>query len=662
MHRNGPVRILLVEDNRHDYIAFRRALQKSGKEATIRHFVRAEEALDHLTGNVGSYDLVVADHNLPAMTGLEFCERLLKRQLRIPVVLLTGQGNEHLAISALKAGVSDYIIKDPQQGYLELLPMALEEVMRRAEDRRARFEAEKALRKSQAILNATQKIARIGGWETYLETGEQVWTEEVYRIREVDADFQPTLEKGLDFFTPESRPLLEAAVNRAVETGEPWDLELEMDTAKGRRRWVRTIGKALQKMGKTVKLYGSLQDITDRKRLESELIKAKKIEATGVLAGGIAHDFNNLLFVILGNIDLAKEDPSIAGRTAELLTNAQKAGMKARDLTHQFITFSSGGEPVRKRTPLDPFLSDILRISLGGSNLEYQYTSKDALRDVEVDRGQMSQVLYGIIDNAKQAMSGGGILRMTAENVDENSAGEPVPTGRYVRICVIDQGDGIPHGNLQDIFDPYFSTKQRGSQRGMGLGLAIAYSIVKNHGGRLEIDSRPGEGTRVMLYLPALPEKPAAEKKRALSVKPETGPRVTGPGRILVMDDEAMVRKLAQKMLDRLGYTDVSLVRNGEEAITQYREAMETRRPFDLVILDLTIKGGMGGVETIRKLRQIDPDVTAVIASGYLADPKFAGFNITEFKTAIAKPYSLSQLESVLNRLLGTGKESSTHA
>ncbi len=655
----GPVRILLVEDNRHDYIAFRRSLQKSGLEATIRHFVRAEEALDHLAGNAESYDIVVADHNLPAMTGLEFCERLLKRQTRIPVVLLTGQGNEHLAISALKAGVSDYIIKDPRQGYLELLPMALKEVMRGAEDRRARFEAEKALRKSQAILNATQKIARIGGWETHLETGEQVWTEEVYRIREIDTDFQPTLEKDLDFFTPESRPLLEAAVDRAVETGEPWDLELEMLTAEGRRLWVRTIGKALQKMGKTVKLYGSLQDVTDRKRLEDELIKAKKIEATGVLAGGIAHDFNNLLFIILGNIDLAKEDSNIGSRTAELLATAQKAGMKARDLTHQFITFSSGGEPVRKRTPLDPFLSDILRISLGGSNLEYQYTSKDALWDVEVDRGQVSQVLHGIIDNAKQAMPGGGILRMTAENAGEKSAGQagPAPAGRYVRICVIDEGDGIPRGNLQNIFDPYFSTKQRGSQRGMGLGLAIAYSIVKNHGGTLEIDSRPGEGTRVTLYLPALPEKPASEKQRAPSVKPETGRRVPGGGRILVMDDETMVCKLAQKMLERLGYTDVSLAQNGEEAITHYREAMEARRPFDLVILDLTIKGGMGGVETIRKLRQIDPDVTAVLASGYLADPEFAGYNITEFKTAIAKPYSLSQLESLLNRLLGTERK-----
>lgn len=658
-NQTDPMRILLVEDSRHDFIALRRTLRKNLPEAELVHFERSEDALKRLSLDAGAFDVIVADHNLPGMTGLDFCRSVISASYTVPTVLLTGQGTEGLALTALKAGVYDYVIKDPQQGYLDLIPLVISEVVRRHDDRLARKQAEKALRKSRQLLDETQHIARLGGWEYNPETGEYSWTDVVYEIYEVEKDFVPTPERERTFYLPAYRQTMEETFSDAVQTGKSWNVILEMVTAKGHQRWVRSIGKVSRKAGHTVKLFGTLQDITERKKMEAELLRAKKIEATGTLAAGIAHDFNNLLFIILGNLMMGKESLDPGHPALAFLQKAETASLKARDLTRKFVRFSSGAEPVRKRFHPLPFLEDILKMSLGGSNIRHTLSAPENLRHMEIDRNQMHQVIYNIIENAKQAMPEGGTLSVSIENMplsaDRNNEPALQEGGEYIRISFRDQGRGIAESDLPNVFDPYFSTQDRGSQKGMGLGLTIAYSTVKSHDGHMEIHSAPGEGTEVVLYLPALPSlppepQPPGRETRPVSSKPLSSRKTK---RILVMDDEEMVRGLARTMLNRLGYDQVGLAPHGDDAIHQYVQAREKGNPFDLVILDLTVKGGKGGQETIRILRDMAPEIRAVVASGYLSEteeglPEQAGFD-----AALSKPYTLKQLRDILEKLMG---------
>ena len=385
-------------------------------------------------------------------------------------------------------------------------------------------------------------------------------------------------------------------------------------------------------------------DITDRKRMEEELLKSQKLESIGVLAGGIAHDFNNILTGILGNISLARIYRDM-DKIGERLVEAEKASFRARDLTQRLLTFSRGGAPIKTISSITEVLKGSTAFALSGSNVRCQMSIPDDLWPVEIDEGQMHQVLSNLIINSDQAMPAGGVIELSAENM----AISPQDTvslrdGDHVKISLKDQGIGIPEEYLKKIFDPYFTTKQKGS----GLGLAICYSIVKNHDGDIAVESRVGAGTTFHIYLPAFPENASLDKE-----KKEERP-VMGEGRILVMDDEELVRELASNMLTDVGY-EVTIAQNGAEAVQLYQEAKRSDRQFDAAILDLTVSGGMGGKETIRKLMEIDPQVKAVVSSGYSNDPIMADFKNYGFKSVIAKPYRIRELSEVLHGVINDG-------
>jgi PAS domain S-box-containing protein len=383
------------------------------------------------------------------------------------------------------------------------------------------------------------------------------------------------------------------------------------------------------------------KDISERKRMEEELVKAQKLESVGILAGGIAHDFNNILTAILGNISLARMYNNLEDKDKRLV-DAERACIQARDLTQQLLTFSKGGAPIRKTASIAEMLRDSTIFTLRGSNVRCEFSIPDHLWPVEVDQGQMNQVINNIVINAGQAMPNGGIVRIRVENVTVGTDScLPLEPGAYIKVSIADQGIGIPQEHLQRIFDPYFTTKQKGS----GLGLAAAFSIVKKHDGHITVESEVGAGTTFHIYLPA-----SSEAVLVVEREEEEKP-ITGEGKILVMDDEKHIRDLAANILSSIGYRVITAI-DGAEAIELFKEAAASGDPFDAVILDLTIPGGMGGRETIQRLREIDSGVKAIVSSGYSDDPVLADFRKYGFKGVIAKPYEARHLSEILHRAI----------
>jgi len=386
----------------------------------------------------------------------------------------------------------------------------------------------------------------------------------------------------------------------------------------------------------------------ERKKFEDELLNAKKLEAIGVLAGGIAHDFNNMLFVIMGNINMAQLKIEEDHQAQRHLIEAEKACLRAKDLTQKFITFSSGGSPLKRHVSMRELVSSVASLVLSGSITTSEIKAPTDLWEVEVDENQMRLVFTSLLENAGEAMSRGGVISISAENVEISEIGAEgigPNVGRYVKVVISDEGMGIPEENMPNIFDPYFSTKYRGSRKGMGFGLTIAHSVIKKHNGHIKVESIPGKGTIVSVLIPASAQKggaPAAGRPHA---------RVSRK-RILVMEDEEMLRDLIQTMLEHLGY-EVNAALDGEGAVELYSEALEADRDFDAVILDLTVKVGMDGREAVRKLLYLNPKLRVIVSSGNASDPIMNDYTNYGFCDVLKKPYDLEDLRAALGRVLG---------
>lgn len=384
-----------------------------------------------------------------------------------------------------------------------------------------------------------------------------------------------------------------------------------------------------------------IRDITDEVKFHSEIMKIEKLESIGILAGGIAHDFNNILTAIVGNVNLAKLITNDNPRRNEILDDAEKASRRAQELTQQFLTFSKGGAPVRQIASVEEIIKDSSSFILRGSDVRCAFNFQKKLWPVIADVGQLSQVIQNLVINADQAMPEGGEIAVTAENVTvspENNL--PVRPGRYVKISVHDTGIGIPPENIPRIFDPYFSTKSNGN----GLGLTSSYSIIMRHEGHISLDSQVGKGTTFYVYLPSSDSEGEAAKPKNESI-------FRGKGRVLFMDDDEGVNTTSKKMLEHLGFT-VEIALDGERAVELYRRSMEEGAPFELVILDLTIPGGMGGKKTIEKLIAIDKNIKAIVSSGYSNDMIMSRCHEFGFKGVIAKPYRLDELARVVEQVM----------
>ncbi len=415
-------------------------------------------------------------------------------------------------------------------------------------------------------------------------------------------------------------------------------------TRRGDRRQIE--GRCAPLHAVDSKVIGTVlvfRDVTEQERLEQELVRATRLESVGVLAGGIAHDFNNILTAVMGNLALAQLDTAAESPAGACLRSAEKAALRARDLTQQLLTFAKGGEPVRAAVQLVAVVREMAAFALHGSHVKAFYDMAPDLWPADADKGQIGRVVQNLVINAVQAMPNGGTLRIMARNDSHDGQSQPgLQQGDYIQIAITDTGEGIKPEHLARIFDPYFTTKQTGT----GLGLAAVYSIVKKHRGHIEVESQLGQGTTFRIWLPALHQQLVQVDTRAPWGVPDPM-----KGRALFMDDEQSIRDIAVILLQRFGLS-VDTAVDGAEAIEKYRTALAEGKRFDLVVMDLTVPGGMGGLAALGKLREIDPQVKAVVSSGYSSDPVLANFRAHGFVAVIAKPYEVSELSRVLREVL----------
>jgi len=634
----AEIRIMIVEDEKIVAKDIQRMLERigyvvpaavsSGTEA----IQKAEEAQP---------DLVLMDIMLKGdMDGVETAEHIRSR-FQIPVIYITAYADDRTLNRAKVTEPYGYILKPFHEKELHItIEIAL------YKDR-----MERKLRESERWLSTTLK-----------SIGDAVIT--------ADADgnitFMNPVAQSLTGWRQEEamgRPLENVFKIVNEETGNPIEDPMAKIIREDDIIGLEDNALLTNKDGAVLPIYDSsapirddrgnligvvlvFHDMTESRRMIEENLKAQKIKSVGILAGGIAHDFNNILTAILGNISLAKfyTDPE---KISERLKESERAAILAKDLTHQLLTFSRGGAPIKETAAIGDLLNQMVIFALRGSDVKCEFSIPDGLWTVEVDAGQINQVINNLVINADQSMPEGGIISVKAENMIVRKADAlPLKDGEYVKITIQDQGIGIPKEHLQRIFDPYFTTKQKGS----GLGLATSYSIIKNHDGCIAVESEVGVGTTFCCYLPASSEEaPAKEEKR------EDKP-IMGKGRILVMDDEEAIRELAGEMLNGIGY-EATTATDGAEAIRLYEEARSSERSYDAVIMDLTIPGGMGAKKAIQGLMEIDPEVRAIASSGYSNDPVMANFRQYGFSSAIAKPYKINALSEVLHNVINRAAE-----
>ncbi len=564
------------------------------------------------------------------------------RDLGIPVLLVvTGED----AAARQTAGPLGYVLQSAGDRELE---MAIESAVSRWKAEMELVESEKKLEAVTSAFGEGVYVLNEKGELTFMNPEAEHllgWTEADLLGKNFHEIVHVRNEKAAQM------PVEECAVYKTLRTGDRQYSDHEFL----RRRDGTTFPAILVSMpvlkdGKVVASIAAFRDISERRKTEEDMLTVKKLEAVGILAGGIAHDFNNLLTAIIGNISFAKMLVPPEDRTFDRLAAAERAALQAKDLTYQLLVFARGDEGDRKTVSLGGLIRDSADFAMSGSNIQCDVSIAPDLSQAEVDASQLRQVILNLVTNAREAMPGGGTVEVRAEDVTL-LPGEllPLEKGAYVKISVRDHGTGIPPEYLSRIFDPYFSTKEIGARKGTGFGLAVCHSIVRNHGGLIKVESEVGKGTVFHVYIPAA---------RRLVTAPVTRREVPlmGRGKVLIMDDEEIIRLVSGNMLSHVGYR-VSLAKNGEEALDAYKREMSAGEPFDAVILDLTVRGGMGGEETIMRLREIDPGVKAIVSSGYSRDPVMLDFAKYGFSGALPKPYKIRDLFDVLQYVLTEDKE-----
>ncbi len=600
------------------------AVVSSGKEA----IKRAQE---------DNPDLVLMDIVLKGkMDGIEAAKHIYS-EYNIPVVYLTAYADEKKLQRAKVTEPYGYLLKPFEDKELHI---AIEIAL-------YKHEMEKKVRESEQWLSTTLKsigdaviATDIEGLITFMNPVAETltgWTQK-------EAAGTP-LGKVFHIINEETREHCENPFEKILKTGGIVGLanNTVLIAKDGTEKLIADSGAPICEEDHDI--LGTVlvfRDITEKRKMEENILRLKteKMDSLTILAGGIAHDFNNILTAALCNIAIAKMQTTSEDETPRILAEAERTLLKAKNLTQQLLMFSREGAPVKKPASISELLKDAAEFALRGSSVMCKFCISDRLQPVKIDAGQIKQVINNLVINAEQAMPEGGVIKVSADTVTVGQEdGLPLEEGTYIRISVEDEGIGIPEQLLQKIFDPYFTTKQKGS----GLGLATSYSIIKNHGGHIAVESELGVGTSFCIWLPAS-EKEVVTERNLNSL-------VRGNGKILLMDNDGDILKAIVEALKHLGY-ETKFAKDGKEAIELYRGAQKMGTPFTAVIIDLTIRGGMGGKETIEELVKINPDVKAIVASGYSTDPVMVNYKEYGFCDVVTKPYSIEELSTTLHEVI----------
>ena len=691
------IRILLIEDDEDDFILFKNWISKIKTSRFQMERARTyESALEKMSQ--GAYDICFLDYRLGAHTGLEILEQASSIDFDAPIVFLTGHGDYETDVRAMESGASDYLVKGEfDSAVLERviryslardelqrnLKKAYDELEIRVEERtRQLAEANKDLRKENDIRHAVEKELQES--KSLLKAIISEVPDIIYRldrngmitfvndaVKQYAYSPQQLLGRRLqDLIHPDDRARITNHINeRRTENRRTKGVELKLlrgnvcestpDGDSSGRNTEPIFLLSAEGLYETdeagarifIGTQGTLRDITPlkqeedrRRKLEAQLRQAEKLETIGTLSGGIAHDYNNLLTAVLGNINLAQTGVDPDSEIYSYLDAAEAAIMQAAELTRKFITFSKGGSPVKRKQKISHVLKKACESISSEFRVDYKLSFPENQWMVDIDEKQMLIALEGIFQNAVEAMPEGGTIEVKAGNI---SFADDMPDmllalkkGNYVKVSIRDHGCGIPKESLPHIFDPYFTTKEMGARKGLGMGLSIVHSIIEKHGGYIFAESDLGKGTTFELYIPARSQvrKLDTHVSHSFSVS---------KGKILVMDDERSLRIVVGSMLEQLGY-EVKLAENGSDALASYEDALNEQEGFEAVLLDLTVPGGMGGKETIQRLKKIDPNVRAIVSSGYSHDPIMKDYVKFGFKGALPKPYDLKQLKDAL--------------
>lgn len=627
------MKILLVEDHPGSRRNLQRLIAKRGHEVTA--VGSAEEAEAALAAE--SFPFLILDWMLPGKSGVELCRELRAGPAgdEMFILLVTAKADTEDLEQALEAGANDYLTKPLDVGLLDVrISVAERQIRELTERNQARAALLESARTMTNILEKTTDgfFAVDSDWKlTYVNAAAEAM---MGRKRD-------ELIGGLlwERFPELVGSVFQQNYERVME--EKVAIEFEASDPSG-QIWYDV--HAYRSDGGISVFF---RDISERKKSETERLTTSKLESLGTLAGGIAHDLNNILTVISGNIGLAQiEAPADSGNLLGFLSKAGQAAQHAAHLSSQLLTFSKGGAPLKKIVSMGELLEHSAEFGLYGSNLRADFDIAVDLWKAEVDAGQIEQVVNALMLNAREAMPQGGTVRVRARNVVfEESASNPLPAGRYIKVTIADRGCGIPDDLRGKIFDPYFTTKPTAT----GLGLAISYSVVKKHGGLLLLESTSPEGSAFAFYLRASESAANGTPEHRKSGRPFH----YNHQRILVMDDEEAIRELTSQLLSTLGY-EVTAVPDGLEAVRLYERALRKGEHFQAVILDATVRGGMGGVATIERLRSMDPKVNAIICSGYSDEAALSEFLAYGFRGALPKPFTRSELADALQRAFET--------
>lgn len=582
-------------------------------------------------------------------TDLFFGYFLLQRSANEELQLLRPSLVNYLNLLALS------IENDRQKEHLQTLNTNLQQeiILRKQVEDLLRKKEEQTAR----IMEGTDE----GLWEHDLTTGLIKYDENWQKV----LGYEPGETNFNDHWLannihPEDRAFLQKAFTDYIEgRAQYYELEYRIRTKTGGWKWVWTRGINLYngKDNKPVKLGGTNRDITVYRETKealrvsneqlaaaqkrAEILKLQKLESLGSMAGGIAHDFNNLLAAILSYVQLVRFKLKKGLDGSKDLQTVEKITLEAAKLTKQLLTFAKGGLPVKRAAKLGVLLKETTKFTLCGKPVKCNYVLPSDLWTVDIDNGQIGQVIQNVVLNAYQAMPQSGKITISALNEKVFPENEmQLQAGNYVKVEIEDEGVGISEEDLTKIFDPYFTTKEKGN----GLGLASSYYIMKNHGGFIGVRSKPGSGSIFYLYLPVSKQQPTPGKKKDL-------PLTKGKGRILLMDDEPLIRNSLREFLESCGYS-VAVTKDGWEAVKLFEKKRKNSTPFDLVILDLTVPGGMGGKEAVQHILALDPNAKVVVFSGYSDDSVLADYRKYGFYDMITKPFRLEELSVKIENAL----------